>query len=205
MASESLECGRARFQKGEYDDAVRALESAVRPGSEREIAIEARYWLGESYYRLGRIEQADWLFRQVGQDLRQEFGPWALHSSGWTALRMDDAARARDAFTTLLARPVPVPLDVWGRFGLGLASYAARPSRGRPGGVRPDAAAHGVGRPSRATSSSGRPKRSDARAMLRVPPTSSSASWTAGRIRCLRRRSCGWRGGRWSPAATPTR
>ena len=123
-ASESLECGRARFQKGEYDDAVRALESAVRPGSEREIAIEARYWLGESYYRLGRIEQADWQFRQVAQDLRQEFGPWALYSSGWTALRMGDATRARDAFTTLLARPVPVPLDVWGQFGLGLASYA---------------------------------------------------------------------------------
>ena len=124
VASESLECGRARFQKGEYEDAVRALESAARPGSEREIATEARYWLGETYYRLGRFEQADWLFRQVGQDLRQEWGPWALHSSGWTALRIDDAARARDAFTTLLARPVPVPLDVWGRFGLGLASYA---------------------------------------------------------------------------------
>ena len=124
VASESLECGRARYQKGEYEDAVRALESAARPGSEREIATEARYWLGETYYRLGRFEQADWLFRQVGQDLRQEWGPWALHSSGWTALRIDDAARARDAFTTLLARPVPVPLDVWGRFGLGLASYA---------------------------------------------------------------------------------
>ena len=96
----------------------------MRPGSEREIATEARYWLGETYYRLGRIEQADWLFRQVAQDLRQEFGPWALYSSGWTALRMGDATRARDAFTTLLARPVPVPLDVWGQFGLGLASYA---------------------------------------------------------------------------------
>ena len=73
-ASESLECGRARFQKGEYDDAVKALESAARPGSEREIATEARYWLAETYYRLGRIEQADWLFRQGALDLRQDWG-----------------------------------------------------------------------------------------------------------------------------------
>lgn len=122
-ASESLECGRARFQKGEYDDAVKALESAARPGSEREIATEARYWLAETYYRLGRIEQADWLFRQGALDLRQDWGPWALFSSGWTALRLGEAARARDAFTALLSRPVPVPLDLWGRFGLGLASY----------------------------------------------------------------------------------
>jgi tetratricopeptide (TPR) repeat protein len=122
-ASESLECGRARFQKGELEDAVRALESAGKPGTEREIATEARYWLGETYYRLGRIEQADWLFRQVGMDLRQEWGPYALHSSGWTALRMNEPGRARDAFTALLGRPVPVPLDSWGRFGLGLANY----------------------------------------------------------------------------------
>jgi len=127
-ASESLECGRSRFAKGEYEEAVRALESAGKPGTEREIATEARYWLGETYYRLGRIDQADWLFRQVGMDLRQEWGPWAVHSSGWTALRMNEPARARDAFTALLARPVPVPLDTWGRFGLGLANYAL----GRP-------------------------------------------------------------------------
>jgi hypothetical protein len=123
VASESLECGRARFQKGEYEDAVKALESAARPGSEREIVIEARYWLAETYYRLGRIEQADWLFRQGAQDLRQEWGPWALFSSGWTALRLGEPARARDGFTALLSRPVPVPLDLWGRFGLGLANY----------------------------------------------------------------------------------
>ncbi len=125
VASESLECGRSRFQRAEYEDATKALESAARPSSDREILREARYWLGETYYRLGRFEEADWLFRQVAQDSpRQEWGVWALHSSGWTALRAGDATRARDAFTAVLAGPVPTPIESWARHGLGLASYA---------------------------------------------------------------------------------
>ena len=124
-ASEALECGRARFQRGEYDDAAKALESASRPGTEREILREARYWLGEAYYRIGRLDLADWLFRQVAQDSpRQEWGVWALHSGGWTALRTGDAARARDAFTSVLGGPLPSLLEPWARHGLGLANYA---------------------------------------------------------------------------------
>jgi tetratricopeptide (TPR) repeat protein len=123
VASESLECGRARFQRAEYEEAARALESAIKT-QDREVLREARYWLGESYYRLGRIEQADWAFRQVVQDgARTEWRPWALHSSGWTALRIGDAARARDAFTTTLTS-APAPVEPWARYGLGLAQYA---------------------------------------------------------------------------------
>ena len=125
VASESLECGRAKFQRGEYEDAAKALETATKPGVEREVLREARYWLGESYYRLGRVEQADWLFRQVVQDSqRNDWRVWALHSSGWTALRVGDAARARDAFTAVLAA-APAPVEPWARYGLGLAQYAA--------------------------------------------------------------------------------
>ena len=124
-ASESLECGRARFQRGELEDAAKALRSATDPGTDREILLEARYWLGETYYRLGRFEEADWLFRQVAQQSpRQEWGVWALHSSGWTALRAADAARAREAFTSVLTGAVPAPIESWARHGLGLANYA---------------------------------------------------------------------------------
>jgi tetratricopeptide (TPR) repeat protein len=124
-ASEALECGRARFQRGEYEEAAKALESAARPGSEREVLREARYWLGESYYRTGRLDLADWLFRQVAQDSpRVEWGVWALHSNGWTAIRTGDASRAREAFTAVVSGPVPSQLDAWARHGLGLAYYA---------------------------------------------------------------------------------
>lgn len=127
IASESLECGRARFGKGEDEEAARALEQAVRAGAEAEadVLLEGRYWYGEVLYRLGRFEQADWLFRQVVKDgARSEFGPWALHSSGWTALRLGDATRAHGAFAALLRAATPAPLDVWGRHGLALALYA---------------------------------------------------------------------------------
>jgi tetratricopeptide (TPR) repeat protein len=125
VASEALECGRARFLRGELEEAAKALESASRPGADRDLLREARYWLGETYYRLNRIGEADWLLRQVGQESpRQEFGVWAQHSSGWTALRVGDAARAREAFTAVLSGPVPSPIDPWARHGLGLANYA---------------------------------------------------------------------------------
>ena len=125
IATESLECGRARFQRGEFDEAAKALEPAVRRGTERDLLREARYWLGETYWELGKLEQADWLFRQVSQDSpRQDWGAWALHSSGWTALRLGQAGRAREAFTQLLAGPNPAPLEAWGRHGLGLALMA---------------------------------------------------------------------------------
>ncbi|HXH82982.1 MAG TPA: tetratricopeptide repeat protein, partial [Candidatus Tectomicrobia bacterium] len=120
---EELECGRSRYANGHYEDAVRQLESAARGAGD--IAREARYWLAESYLKLGRIEQADWRFRQVTQDgTRDDWGVWSLHGSGWTALRLNDAPRARDTFATLVNGPAPAPLQAWGRFGLGLAAYA---------------------------------------------------------------------------------
>lgn len=126
IATESLECGRARMSRGEWEEAARALESAVRVAADRALQTEARYWLAESLYRLGQYERADWLFRQVAQERSPEFGPWALHAAGWSALRLGDASRARDAFEQLLKTPPPPPLDTWGRHGLALALYGLR-------------------------------------------------------------------------------
>lgn len=124
IAAESLECGRARLGKREYEEAAKALEHAVRNAAERELLTEGRYWYGETLYALDRVEQADWAFRQVLQDrARGEFGPWALHGTGWSALRLGDGARAESAFRALLRDPHPVPLDSWGRHGLALALY----------------------------------------------------------------------------------
>ncbi|MBM4016660.1 MAG: tetratricopeptide repeat protein, partial [Planctomycetes bacterium] len=123
-ASESLKCGTGRFYHGEHEKAREALEQAVKTGSERELLAEARYWLAETHYALGRPDLADGLFRQVAQEPRQPLAVWALFSNGWTALRVGDAARARDVFARLAASPVPAPLDGWSRHGLALALYA---------------------------------------------------------------------------------
>jgi TolA-binding protein len=124
IASKALECGRAHFAKGEWDDAVHDLEAAVRRGKERELLTEARYWLAETYYRLDRIQQADALFRQVARGPRlADFTVWSLHSSGWTALRLNDMNRARDTFAQFQSA-TPAELEAWARLGLGLSNYA---------------------------------------------------------------------------------
>ena len=124
IASKALECGRAHYAKGEYYDAAQDLEAAVRRGSDRDFVAEARYWLAETYYRLDRFQQADALFRQVaGGPRTSEFALWSLHSSGWTALRLNQMARARDTFTQFQTATPPV-LEAWARHGLGLANYA---------------------------------------------------------------------------------
>ena len=123
-ASEQLKCGMARFYRGDHEKARETLEQAVRTGSERELIADARYWLAETLYVLGRPDQADGLFRQVAQEPAHAFAVWALSGSGWTALRVGDAARARDVFARLTAAPVAAPLDAWSRHGQGLAFYA---------------------------------------------------------------------------------
>ncbi|MGH7393203.1 MAG: tetratricopeptide repeat protein, partial [Candidatus Rokuibacteriota bacterium] len=127
IASESLECGRAKLGRGELDEAARALEQAARPGPEPDVVAEARYWHAETLYRLGQFERADWLFRQVVTDpARTGLGPWARFGGGFTALRLGDAVRAEDAFRRVLGAVHPVALDGWARHGLALALYAQR-------------------------------------------------------------------------------
>src|SRR5262249_27879488 len=96
IASESLECGRARFQRGDFEDAAKALENAVRKGTEREVLLEARYWQAETLWRLDRIEQAGWLVRQ-GPRGGARAGPGDL---GTARQRLDGAAPARDGACT---------------------------------------------------------------------------------------------------------
>jgi tetratricopeptide (TPR) repeat protein len=126
VASESLECGVARYNERKYEEAARAFEQAIRLARDRQdVARAASYWLGESHWQLGRIEQADQVFTRLAQSPgRDGFDVWALANSGWTALRLGDFARAQDVFTRLLAARPTYPLDAYGRFGLALSLYA---------------------------------------------------------------------------------
>jgi TolA-binding protein len=124
QAGEALECGRAQLLRGDTTDAIQNFERAIRNADDRAVATESRYWLGETLYRLGRLELADTQFRQVVQDRSPALSPFALHGSGWTALVLGDAQRAHDAFAQLLASTHPMAVDAWARHGLGLALSA---------------------------------------------------------------------------------
>lgn len=126
VATESLQCGLARYHEGRYDEAARSFEQAVRlAGDRQDVARTARYWLGESFWKLGKIELADRTFTRLAEASgRDGLELWALASSGWTALRLGDFPRARETFARLLASRPPYPLDAYGRFGLALSLYA---------------------------------------------------------------------------------
>jgi tetratricopeptide (TPR) repeat protein len=139
-ASDLLACGRARLKNGAYDGAAQALQNAIRvakdrdviakdrdvAAKDRDVLIRSRYWLGEALLRLGKIADADAAFRQAASERGgNEYDAWSAHAAGWTALRLDDPARARDMFTRVLAGTVPPAIDGWARHGLGLSLYAA--------------------------------------------------------------------------------
>ncbi len=127
ISSESLECGRSKFAKGEFDEAARALEQVLRGTSNPDLLVDARYWLGETNYRLGRFEEADRLFRQVAADREAaDLAAWAVFGSGFTALRLGDGPRALDAFRRLEKTTLPAPADTWVRHGLTLALYTLK-------------------------------------------------------------------------------
>jgi TolA-binding protein len=122
VASELLECGRARYQRGELESARQALQGAAQ--GEGDVGREARYWLGETLLRLGRTPDAERAFQLVWrEDARGELGAFATVALGFIALEVADAARALGYFDSLLKAPVPIPLIPYLRHGRALALY----------------------------------------------------------------------------------
>jgi TolA-binding protein len=94
VVSELVECGRARFQRGEYEDAREALDGAVKRATDASLAREARYWLGETLIRLGRPEPAAQAMLVVIQaDPRSDVGFPAALKYGWLSLMAGEPAR----------------------------------------------------------------------------------------------------------------
>ena len=116
VASELVECGRARYQRGELEPARAAFQSAVQEASDRDLQREARYWLGETLLRLGRGGEVESVLAPVAQeDPRGDLGLFATHTLGWVALDQSDPARALPRFDTLLKGRIPVVLIPTGR------------------------------------------------------------------------------------------
>jgi TolA-binding protein len=127
VASEQLECGRARYQKGELEAALVEFQAVLGKGGEREIVREARYWVAETMVRLGRRDAAvPHLEIVVKGDPRDELGAYASHSLGWLVLERGDAQRALDIFQGFLRGSVPPELVPTARHGRALALHALK-------------------------------------------------------------------------------
>jgi TolA-binding protein len=127
VASELIECGRARYQRGELDEARDVLQRAVQEATERGQIREARYWLGETLLRQGKPAEVERLMQQVQQDEpRGELGLYATHELGWVSLELGKPDRALTYFDTLLKTGAPPVLVPYARHGRGLALYGLK-------------------------------------------------------------------------------
>ena len=127
VASELIECGRARYQRGELEAARQAFQTAAQETNDRELQREARYWLGETLLRLGRPTEVERYLVLVAQDdPRGDFGLFATHTLGWVALDMNEPGRALARFESLLKGRMPVVLIPPARHGRALALYGLK-------------------------------------------------------------------------------
>jgi tetratricopeptide (TPR) repeat protein len=127
VASELIECGRARYQRGELDEAREVLDKAAQFATERGQIREARYWLAETLLRLNKPNEVERLMLLVSQDdPRGELGLYAAHELGWVSLDQGRPERALTYFDTLLKTGAPPALISYARHGRGLALYGLK-------------------------------------------------------------------------------
>ncbi len=128
VASELIECGRARYQRGELEEGREVLEKAVQMATERGQIREARYWLGETLLRLNsKPNEVERLMLQVQQDdPRGELGLYAAHQLGWIYLELNRPDRALTYFDNLLKSGAPPAMISYARHGRGLALYGLK-------------------------------------------------------------------------------
>ena len=127
VASELIECGRARYQRNELEEGREVLEKAVQFATERTQIREARYWLGETLVRLNKPAEVERLMLQVQQDdPRGELGLYAAHQLGWVSLELNRPDRALTYFDTLLKVGAPPAIISYARHGRGLALYGLK-------------------------------------------------------------------------------
>ena len=127
VASEQLECGRARYQKGELEPALAEFQAVVGRGGDRAVVREARYWTAETMLRLGRRDTVVTNLDLVAKDdPRGELGSYATHSLGWVVLERGEADRALEIFQRFLRGSVPPDLVPTARHGRALALHALK-------------------------------------------------------------------------------
>jgi TolA-binding protein len=127
VASELIECGRARFQRGELDDAQDAFQKATGETTDRGLLREARYWLAQTQLRLGRTGDVQRILLLVVQDdPRSEFGLYAAADLGWVALEAGDPGRALGHFDSVLKIGPPAPLVAHAHHGRAMALYGLK-------------------------------------------------------------------------------
>jgi tol-pal system protein YbgF len=106
MRSDKVEYERllGLFGDGDLDGARQGFAVFLRDYGDSDLAPNARYWLGESYYSKKDYPQAIDSYDRVELDFpRSEKAPAAILKKGYAYLAMNDKKRASLAFSQVLA------------------------------------------------------------------------------------------------------
>ena len=106
MRSDKVEYERllGLFGDGDLDGARQGFAVFLRDYGDSDLAPNARYWLGESYYSKKDYPQAIDSYDRVELDFpRSEKAPAAILKKGYAYLAMNDRKRASLAFSQVLA------------------------------------------------------------------------------------------------------
>ncbi len=95
VQSEVLQ-GRKLFNQGEYEKAISIFNEVLTRNPESEIAAEAYYYIGHSYYYLNDFKEAIKNFNQIIVNYPEsELAPYSLLRIGDSYLKLDDKEEAK--------------------------------------------------------------------------------------------------------------
>jgi TolA-binding protein len=125
VASEQLECGRAKYQRAELEPALAEFQAVMQKSGDRDLVREARYWAAESLLRLGRRADVASHFEIVAkEDPGSDIGLYSRHELAWVLLERGEAARALEMFQSFLRGRVVPELVPIARHGRALSFHA---------------------------------------------------------------------------------
>jgi len=93
----------AEYQRKSFSGAVAAFEALLKSGIQDDLADNCHYWVGESYYGMGRYSEAISHFDVVLDYKKSEKKDDALLMIGNCYATMGNTAAARDAYNKLIS------------------------------------------------------------------------------------------------------
>jgi tol-pal system protein YbgF len=91
-----------QFNARNYDGAITQFQSLLQAGIGEDLADNCHYWIGESYYALGKYTEAIGEFRSVLNYKDSGKRPYAELMLGNTYAAQGNNAAAKEAFNTLI-------------------------------------------------------------------------------------------------------
>jgi len=90
------------FDVRQYQNAIREFEQLLSSDMNHSYADNAQYWIGESYYAMGRYQEAIMAFEKVFTFPQSNKNDWAQFKIGQCYFKMGDREQAQQEFQQLI-------------------------------------------------------------------------------------------------------